>query len=336
MGVGRFICVALPLALTIASLIALLIATLSGVVDKSLFIFSVDLSHLNLNAQNLGDIASDLGANGASGIDLKPRVEVNPSLLHLGESYEITLWGFCSTDSKGDVTCTKPEFDWATKRLNDSYLDNIGAVADVQINIPDDIKDALNAFKTGIKWIEIVFIIACVALGVEILLGVFAICSRAISCITWLEALLTAVLTCAAAIVTTALSVVVVGSLDSVGKEFDISASIGTKYLATVWIAAAFSIASAVTWIFTICCCKPDHYNRKGYKHRSGDGEKLMPSRYVSIEPDHEMTGGNYYNQESQYGYFDPNGAQYSQPSHYPSNGPARSTAAYEPYSHRA
>ncbi|UNI23478.1 hypothetical protein JDV02_009296 [Purpureocillium takamizusanense] len=331
MGVGRFFCVALPLILTIGAIISLLVATLSGVVhNNNLFVFSVDVSDLSINPANFDNIANKLGsrANNAQ------TSNITAGNLGLDQVYEVSLWGYCSKDKDGKRNCIKGRFDWASHELNTTWIEEFGSTAGVKINLPTEVKDALKAFRTVTKWTEVTFIIALVALGIELFVGIFSNCSRVVSCLTWLVASITAVLVGAAAGLATAMATIVVGTVESTAKFYGVKGTVGTRFLAAVWIATAFAIGAAFFWLFTICCCKPEHRSRsakRGSKH--DDGEKLLPTRgYAPLTSDHEMSGG-FYNPNQQGQQFGHNYS--SQPPRYP-GGNGRSDLAYEPYSHRA
>ncbi|KND91399.1 hypothetical protein TOPH_03999 [Tolypocladium ophioglossoides CBS 100239] len=332
MGVGRFFCVALPILLTIASIVALLIATLSGVAHNSFYLFRVNVTDLSINPANLGNIANKLGVGLKIRADNVQTSNITAGNLGLDNIYDVNLWGYCSTDKAGKQTCTKAQFDWASTKLNTTWIENFGSTAGVKISLPKEIKDALNVFCTVTKWTEVAFIIALVALGIELFVGIFASCSRVVSCLTWLAASITALLVGAAAGLATAMANIVIGSVESTAKFYGVEGSFDTKFLAAVWIATAFAIGAAFFWLFTICCCKPERRSRN--KHQSTDGEKLLPnSGYAPLSNEHEMSSG-FYNPNQQQSHF---AAQpySSPPPHYP-NGTGRSDLAYEPYSHRA
>lgn len=360
MGVGRFVCVAMPLVLTIASIVALLYATLAGVAHNKLFMFSVDVSEMSIDPASVKGIAKDLGVPLMARQDVKLN-NITAADLDLADVYEINLWGYCASRD-GKRSCTDASFDWASKTLNTSYLEDFGAVAGVKIELPDEIEGALKTFRTVTKFTEIAFIAALVGLGLELIIGIFSNFSRGISCLTWLEACITVVLVFAAAGMSTAMAAIVVGTVKSTAKIYGVGGSINTQWLVTVWIAAAFALASTLFWVFTICCCKPSHGSRKDkvrFRDSSyhNDGEKLLPQRgYAPLNDNHEMTGfhnakpetqsaQSYQPQAQQYyqptGYHQPQeygndyfgGSQHQQ--RYPANN-GRSDLAYEPYSHRA
>lgn len=292
--------------------------------------FRVNVTDMSISPADLGNIAGKLGIN--------PRADKTSNItaadLGLANVYEVDLWGYCSTDTENKRTCTKAKFDWANSALNTTYIEQIGKSTGVQgFKLPNEIQDALKTFRTVTKWTEVAFIIALVALGIELFVGIFANCSRVISCLTWLVSGLTAVLVGAAAGLSTAMASIVVGAVKGTSKFYGVKADIGTQFLATVWIATAFAIGAAFFWIFTICCCKPEHRRKSGGKrHLDSDGEKLLPNggTYRPISHDYEMTSGH------NNGFYNPNQNQqfHTGPRH--PAGQGRTDLAYEPYSHRA
>lgn len=208
-------------------------------------------------------------------------------------------------------------FDWADTYLNTTSITTIGSAAGVNVTFPSTITNSLTAFKAVVKWTEVVFIIALIALGLELVLGAFTYCSRAISCVTYLLSGVASAAVIAAASLVTASSVIVIGAVESTAKFYGVTGSINTGFLACVWISAAFAMAASFFWIFTVCCCKREHHA----KHRSGrDDEKPFLAPAGSYVPIHD---------NNVHGYNQP---QYGVPRHQ-ANGP-RSNLAYEPYSH--
>ncbi|KAK5992822.1 hypothetical protein PT974_06242 [Cladobotryum mycophilum] len=328
MGAGRFLCVALPIILTICSIATLLYATLSGVAHENLRLFRLDVRNLSIDPADVDNIADKV-----LGIDFRRDVKtsnITAADLGLDDYYDVTLWGYCSPNSKGKKTCTKHQFDWASKYVT---TDNLKTDSGITVQLPKEIVNALKAFRTVTKWAEIAFIVALIALGVELFIGIFSNFSRIVSCLTWLESIITTVLVFAAAGLSTAMALIIVGAVDSTAKFYGVHGSVDTGFLAVVWISAAFALGANLFWIFTICCCKPEKRSKnRGTKNLDHDSEKLLPgfkSRgYAPLNNDHDMSGAkdNYYN-PSQSGSFA--GPQYP-------SGNGRSDLAYEPYSHRA
>lgn len=321
---GRFVCVALPFAMTVASLIAMLVAGLAGITEKSLYVFDVDLTNFTISASDVENIVDTRS--------LQPRVDassiissVNVTAADLGleDKYEIGLWGYCYTSTNGSRECSKPAYNWAETKLNstqDDFKDLVTATG-ANITLPSDISDALSVFGGLVRWTEIVFIIALIALAVELFFGIFATCSRAFSCVTFLVSWVATVAVCAAAGLSTAVAIVVVAAVDSGAKKYGVKADFNTKFLAAVWVGAAFAIGAGLFWLFTICCCAPDH---RSSRRRGGDrdeAEKFIPSgSYQPVYEDPNYAGHQARNADPQY---------------YASNANApRRDLAYEPYSH--
>ncbi|KFH43476.1 hypothetical protein ACRE_057470 [Hapsidospora chrysogenum ATCC 11550] len=331
MRAGRFVCVGIPILLTIGAIIAFMVATLSGIAHQSLYIFSVDLEDLRLDENtlesaiedlNLGDIGDSIGQR-----DVEPRA-LTAGQLGLGRKYEVTLWGYCEITDDGKE-CSKGEYNWASKHIRTDVLDDLGSVANVEIELPEEIDTAIDIFSSVTRYTEIAFITALAVLGLELFIGIFSNCTRIISCLTWLIGLAAIILCLVAAGLATAMGAVIVGAVEATASEYGVKGHLNTRFLATIWIGAGFAVAASLFWLFTICCCKPEHRKRDG----GDDNEKLIPkSGYYPIGGgvnDHEMRSTAYHNQ------FQPTyGQDYS---HAPtSHSGGRSDAAYEPYSHRA
>lgn len=340
---GRFVCVALPFALTVASLICILIVALAGVTNKSLDMFDLDTKNFSIstndfaNLENLikrvaapepvpvpipglGDLTSSALNNLASGNNL------TASELGLADHYKIDLWTYCSQTGK-NTTCPKPKFDWAKSAFNTTKLEETASsTVGTNVKLPKELTSALHSFQVLSKWTQVVYIIAFVATAVELLFGIFALCSRIGSCCTWIVSGISTVAIICASILATVGSAIVVGALDKVFKKYGAHAKLNTTFLAITWLAAAFSIAGSLFWLVSVCCCAPEkrerHRDRRNFRG-SSDGEKLL-------------SGGNGYQRVSE-----PWG---SQETGYTGRGvplqnfnkPTRVEGGYEPYSHTA
>ncbi|KAI6381614.1 hypothetical protein MCOR25_001089 [Pyricularia grisea] len=386
---GRIACVALPFLLTLASLIALLVAGLSGVTgnkDGSMAMFRINLTDLQVppsafqgltrrsampddtttslsskidqiakelssggseKAKELGStiqqMAKDSGESvnqiaqqianktGVSASDLITQatnalsgngVNITASMIGLNQLYDVNLWNLCYESTAGNRTCPDPKFNYAKGEINETLAEikrraaTVNTLAGTNITIPKDVTDGLNTFAEVVRWTEIVFIIATIALGLALILGIVANFSRAVSCLTWIIQGVATAAVIAFASLATATAVVVVGLVEGTAKIYGARANFNSGYLAAVWISVAFSIAAGVFWLATVCCCKPDDRRSK----RNSDAEKLVGSNNSSYAP---VQGGN--------GYYNNNNTSYGAP-RYPQGG--RSDSAYEPYSH--
>ena len=383
MGAGRFACVALPLALTIASIVCVLVAMLAGVTDKNLGLFEIETKNLSLSESSLenligsvtrrspvpididdilknidtsklnvdeivqkikdsgvagaNDIAakvqsggkdalnnlvSDAKASGTQAID-NLGATITAKDLGLADYYRVSMWGYCSwTDGKR--TCTQPQFDWASKELNQSSSESFVSPSGRKISLPEEMRGSLKAFRYVSKWTQIVYIVALVSTAVELVFGIFAICSRIGSCCTSIVCAIATTALIAASILATVQASVVVGAVKTSAKAYNVQGSLSTKFLGFTWAAVAFSLGAGLFWMFTTCCCGSDSKSSKGkggWGKRSShnDSEKLIPGTtrgYQRVGDDHATA----YQGQS------------GMPMH--SVQPHR-TGAYEPYSHR-
>ena len=344
---GRYVCVAIPFAMTLASLVAILIGGLGGVIDKNMFMFEVNATDFTISSSQVSSLLNGrspgtptidarqattptpvfhdpavLGGNTGGGIN------VTGQDIGIYDLYDVGLWGYCYTAHNGTRTCTKTAFNWAEHALNQttSNVNSLITASGKNVTLPSDITDGLKTFEVVLRWTEIVFIIACVSLGVELFFGLFANCSRAFSCVTFLVAGVATVAVCAFAAMATATSAIVVGVIESTAKFYGVHGSFNTHFLIAIWIGAAAALAAGFFWMFTCCCCAPDHHSSRRNRNRdsNGDREKLVPSNaYVPIVGD----GGAYNNSYGRQQFHYASGA----------NAPAaRHDMAYEPYAHHA
>ncbi|KAI2602258.1 SUR7/PalI family-domain-containing protein [Hypoxylon sp. NC1633] len=355
MGVGRYVCVALPFILTVGSIISMLIAGLTGVANNNLFLFQIDTRNVSIDASTLQNLISNftngLNSDGIQNAINSGKDDIEDSInkatqniksrspapedinsiisgiigsdngdnitaeeLGIANVYEFTLWNYCVIPQNGTKNCTAAKFNWAELDLQTNWTDKFAAQLGGNVTVPKELNDTLNTFKTLVKWTEVVYIIAMVALGLELVVGLFTACSRLVSCLTWLISGVATLAVIAAASMMTALAAVTVASVKVFLSNYGGDATIGTSFLACIWIGAAFSIAAGMFWLFSICCCKPEHrpYNKRS---RGGaESEKMLPTgSYAPLGETQRNSGYNY---------------------GVPQRGGARSDMAYEPYSH--
>jgi hypothetical protein len=343
MGAGRFVCVAVPFGLTLASLVCILIAMLSGVTNKDLDMFEVKTQNLSISSSSLANLenlvfrrawpplltttALEQQAAAAAGGN-----NITAADLGLADSYKVSLFTYCSqTGSKNN--CTAMKFDWASSALNTTALETLASkTSGVTVTLPKELKTSLKTFVAVSKWTQVVYLIALVTCAIELFFGIFAICSRAGSCLTFLVAGLATTTIIAASIMGTVQSAIVTGAIQGAAKAYGVHASINTGYLAVTWIAAAFSIAAGMVWSFTICCCASEHNSNKSRRSRGfGDTEKLVPTgAYQRVEDPHQFNNAGAYQGQEQGIY---HGQQYGVPMN---NVKQQRGNAYEPYAHTA
>jgi len=324
MGFGRFVCVALPFGLTIASLVCTLIVMLSGITNHNLDMFEVNTKNLSISSSSLknfeNEVKRDLSLSHLTSAALNGKIDsgVNFTAADLGlaDSYKVFMWNYCSTTGS-NTTCTKAKFDWAHSSLNTTAINEKAQATSSAIGqnatLPKDVTNALKTYATVSKWTQVVYIIAFIITVLELVVGLFGFCSRAGSCVTYLVSGLATTAIISASILATASSAVVVAAVQSTSKAYGVKASIQTGFLSVTWLAVAFSIGAGLFWLFSICCCKAEHRNNKK------GGEKFIPTgSYQPIHDPHTAYQGQ------QHGIYDA-GAQK----------PIRG-GGYEPYSHAA
>ncbi|CAG9951003.1 unnamed protein product [Clonostachys rosea f. rosea IK726] len=299
MRAGRFVCVGIPVLLTIGAIITYLIAALFGVVHNSVHLFMIDLSKLDIDKNNISNFISD--NIDILGRDIEEIRGITASNLGFSDSYDVNLWGYCTNKEGSDRECTKAQFNWANTRIKKDFL---GPIAGKSAELPKEMKSALNVFIKVTKWTQIAFVIILVSHGVELIIDVFSSCTRIISYLTTFIGIVAIVFSLAASGLATGMAVVVVGTVKSIGKPYGVEGNFN---------------------LFTICCCKPEHREK-----RRSDGERLIPSSgYYPIGSDNEMTSGNGHHNQYQPAYNSTgfnNGRSHSY---------SNSDVAYEPFSHR-
>merc|ERR1712072_1345124 len=311
-GAGRFVCVAVPFGLTLASLVCILIVMLAGVTNKSLDMFEIRTANLSISSSSLENLidltkrapvpGDSLSALTVAGLSPNTGDNITAADLGLADSYKVSLWNYCATTGS-NTNCTKAEFDWAASKLNTSTVEaTASALTGTTVSLPSELKTALKTFKTFSKWTEVVYIIAFFTCVAELFLGLFGFCSRAGSCLTF-----------------------IISGL-----------STATIILATTWLAAAFSIGAGMFWMLTICCCAADHSGNSKRKSRGADDhEKLIPTGAYQRVDDNQHFNQGYAGQ--QHGIYNPQqNTEYGVPMHNVKPMARGGNGAYEPYSHTA
>ncbi|KAH8596816.1 integral membrane protein [Bisporella sp. PMI_857] len=323
MGAGRFVCVALPFGLTVASLICLLITLLAGITNKNLDMFEVTPKNMSISSDALTNIANaatkrdiGLGASISSALNGDSSANFTASSFNLADTYKVYLWNYCSQTGE-KTNCTKAKFDWASESLNVTAINEKASAISMAstgktATLPKDVTTALKAFVKVSKWTQVVYIIAFILTVLTLITGLFGFCSRGGSCITYFVSGLATTAIIIASTMATVSSAVVVGAVKTTSKAYGVKAKLMTPFLSITWLAAAFSIGAGLFWLFTICCCKSES---RGNKRNS---EKFAPSSYQPLHDNNTAYQGQ------QQGVYNPQAHQ-----------PARG-AGYEPYSHSA
>jgi hypothetical protein len=335
MGFGRFVCVALPFCLTLASLICILIVMVSGMSSHNLDMFEVNTKNLSISSSSLQNLANELKKRDANpGNELSHLTSealesvgsaINGAIsgqnftaseLGLADSYKVFMWNYCSYNGTSS-NCTKAAYNWAASSLNTTALNEKAAAISlaatgVNATFPKDITGALKTYIAVSRWTQIVYIIAFILCVLTLVVGLFGFCSRIGSCFTYFISGIATTSIIIASVMATVSSAVVVAAVNSSAKAYKVTAKLNTSFLSVTWIAVAFSIGAGLFWLFSVCCCKSEHHNNKRQT------EKFGPTSYTPLHENNTSYPGQQ------------QGVAYNQNN----MRTAPAGAAYEPYSH--
>ena len=329
------------MALTIASLVCLIIIALGGTnKDNStlnnLYFFrantsdiTVDPSELNLPDNLPGNIGDKI--NDATG--------VAKSALGVADFYHVSLWNYCSGDfTKNSTGAVKDHVTFCSPHQNEFWFNPVevwhlnNTVVDHLLN--KEIRDGLNTYKTVAKWMFVAYIVALITTIVEILVGFLALFSRLGSLATTIVSTISSFFVIAFALTSTILYATLTGTFNDALKKYNIHGKMGHSIYVTVWLAVVFSLASGLFWLFSSCCCSGRSDRIKGY----GDGpsrrkfrDEQGPYQYERVES--PLRGGQGYGAPYQ------GGPGYQAPNAHhgvPLNNVGTKGTAYEPYRHES
>lgn len=306
---GRFACIFLPYLLTIGALVCLVLVGLGSTKTSrplnNIYFARVDLHDIEPGPIDLPDstfenIATALGqADGAGKLE---------------DFYTIGLWNHCwGKYDDGDYIVQE-----CSERETKYWFDPIevwGLNDEVDDLLPEKLTKGMDAYKNAASWLFVAYVVAVVATAVQLLVGITAIFSRWGSFATTIFASVSAFFTLAASATATALYVILMGAISGGLKPFNIKATLGKDMFVITWFAVAFSLASGLFWLFSVCCCS----GRSPYSHdKRGRGTVAEKTPYT------------YERVESPYG-----GPSYGGGQAVPLNDmSANRETAYEPYRH--
>ncbi|GES61406.1 integral membrane protein [Aspergillus terreus] len=319
---GRFLCILTPYALTIASLVCIIMVGLgctnanSGTLND-LYFFRANLQNITSNSSSVTsevtDALKDAGVSVSDG-DIQSALQEVEKSFDLKDFYTIGLWGYCDgniNDHKYNVSnCSKPESMFWFNPLDVWNLEESG----LENALPDGLEKTLNIYKNVSKWMFVAYIIAFVATVVELVVGIFAICSRWGSCVTTLVAIVAFLFTAAASATSTALFAVMAGVFNKKLKTAGIVGTMGKNMYVATWLAVAFSLAAGLFWMISTCCCS----GRSPYNHRNKGATRGVTAEKAPYT--YEPLG--------------PYGTAPQNTSYPPAPANAQRTNAYEPFRH--
>lgn len=202
---GRFACIITPMALTVASLICLLLVMIgqlgnnnkapSTSLGQDLYFFKVrqpqhstladplttlqaDTSNFTADPQTILNKIDDAGDKVNINNDLLNALTGAASSKELKDFYQVGLWSYCSGENKDGVEkityCSSSKTQFWFNPIDEWGLQNTS----VQNVLGDDLQKGLNTYKKVAGWMNWAFIIATILTAAEFVVGFFAIFSR--------------------------------------------------------------------------------------------------------------------------------------------------------------
>lgn len=285
---GRFACIFVPMALTIASLLCLLLVA-SGQLNKDmkvqrdLYFFKADTSDFIDNPD---------------AIKALDNVNIDNNLLHalqavagnggpLKDFYTVGLWNYCEGDQDKDgketiTYCSPRKANFWFNPMAVWNIDNSSAV------FGGDMEKGINAYHKVAGWMYSSYIIAIILTAAEFLVGLAAIFSRWGSLVTTVVSTAQTVFVFAAAITSTAIYGSLAAVFETALKPYNIQASLGKQMLAVVWLAVAFSSASGFFWLISICCCSGKSPHKKVNVEKTPYTYERVASPYLGASAGHQ------------------------------------------------
>ena len=295
---GRFACIFTPMAMTIFSLVCLIIVATGGTnkdssVTNGIYFFRANTSDINI-APSLQDTLN-LPDNSLTDALFNQTTDAATKALGIYDFYHVALWNYCAGSYKKnstggweeDVTyCSdrKKEF-WFNPvdvwHLNNTVTDKYFSTA---------LKDGLKAYKTVAKWMYVAYIVATIATAAEILVGITALFSRVGSLATTIVSTVSSIFVIGFALTATILYASLTGAFNTALKDYHIHGSMGKTIYVWAWLAVVSSWGAGLFWMFSSCCCSGRSDRIKGYnqdKH-SGTQYQRMPSPMPPYQPNYQ------------------------------------------------
>lgn len=269
------------MALTIISLLIMIVIFAAGLNKgdsnlSGLYYFKADTTNFKGNITSTGGFIQPLLAK-----DPPLRAFINNLVSssrsnNLADIYEIYLRNYCSgsKNSTGGAvltTCSPAKSDFWFDPITIWGLNGTGVAAD----FPTALQDGLNVYQKVSKWMFVAYVVAIIATAANVVLGIFAICSRWGSCVTSIAASIATLFTFLAALTSTILFSTLTGTFNTVLSQYGIHLTVGTKMLSLDWLAFAFSLGASLFWTISICCCS-------GKSSHPKNGGKGGPASFAS------------------------------------------------------
>ena len=296
---GRFACVFTPMAMTIVSLIALIIVGTGGTnksssVSNSLYFFRANTSDIQPNSTFL----DKLPKNALTDALIAQATKDATKALGIYDFYHVGLWNYCAGSfgknstggSTDDVTfCSPTQKQYWFNPVEVWHLNN--SLTDQYFST--ELKDGLKAYQTTARWMYIAYVVALISTAVEILVGVSTLFSRLGSVATTIVSTVSSIFTIGFALTATILYATLTGAFNTALKDYDIHGSLGHSIFVWTWLAVLFSWGAGLFWLFSSCCCSGRSDRIKGYGDRKGARDyNTSYQRMPSPQPGHQQPYG--------------------------------------------
>lgn len=260
---GRFVCIFVPMVLTIISLVFMIMIGLGGTNSNNNY-----LSNLYFMQINTTSVTSDpdFNHNKANAVT-DPNDKTADGLIYIENFYTISLWNYCAGNGDNVTRSalaigqhSAQSFDFCTGRQLQfafPWRDIWGLSSDAQNRVfSEAFAGSIDAYSSRTsRWMSTLYILSVTAIGIEILVGIGGLFSRLGSLFTTLSSLVTLSLTFAFALLTTLtyFGMVATGTLSFVST--DIGLKIGPAIFVYMWLSVACSLVGTLFWAFSSCCC---------------------------------------------------------------------------------
>jgi len=280
--IGRIACIATPMAMTICSLLLLIVVFMGGMNKNdenlsSLYYFKADTTNFKHNITTTGGFATALDKVNPELRSFINNLVASSRSKPLDDIYEVYLWNYCSgsknsTNGVKLTTCSDRKANFWFNPIEVWGLNGTGAAS----AFPKEVQSGLNAYQKVAKWMFTSYVVALCATLANVVTGIFAICSRWGSCVTSIVASVACLFTFLAAITSTILFSTLTGAFNTALEGYGIKLTIGTKVMSLDWLAFAFSLGASLFWTISICCCSGSSSHPKN-KNRSGEKGGAAP-----------------------------------------------------------
>lgn len=260
---GRFVCIFVPMVLTIMALVFLIIVGLGGTNSKNNY-----LSNLYFLQANTTGVTNNSTFNNNPVNNLTNAADKTSSgKIFIENFYTVSLWNYC-VGMGGNVTksalalgqTSAQQVNYCTARQTPFIMDfqNVWGLSNnaaARVFGPD-FSGVLNNYqsKAG-RWISTLYILSVTSVVIEMLVGIGGLFSRLGSLWATLASLITTGFLFGFAALTTVTYIGMSASGNVALKNSGIQFNFGPTIYIYMWFAVACSMTATLFWAFSSCCC---------------------------------------------------------------------------------